>query len=298
MWTEADIPGLSGKSVIVTGANSGIGYETARALAEKGAHVVMACRSLEKGNIAAYTIRKVHPEVDIVVVELDLSDLSSVRSFAMAIKGERSTLDVLCNNAGVMMIPDRRETADGFEMQFGTNHLGHFALTGLLFDLLRDTPGARVVTVSSVAHRMGKIDFGNLNAETSYSPRGVYGVSKLANLLFTRELRWRADDAGVDIVATAAHPGWTGTNPQRHTPRLNCMNRFVSQGPPMGALPTLYAIIADEMTGGKYAGPRGLLEMRGYPKRIGSSAASHDREVARKLWDISEQLTGVRFSFE
>ncbi len=297
MWTEADIPDLSGTQTIVTGANSGIGLETSRALAEKGAHVVLACRNLEKGNEAAGSIRQKNSRVDIEVMELDLSDLSSVRVFAEAFNGGHSSLDILCNNAGVMALPERIETVDGFEMQFGTNHLGHFALTGLLFGMLRNTPGARVVTVSSMGHRMGKIDFENLNAEKSYKSTGAYGQSKLANLLFTRELQWRADDAGVGIRATAAHPGWTGTNLQRHAPMLNFLNRFVSQKPPMGALPTLYAVISDEMAGGEYAGPSGFMEMRGYPKKVKSSAASRDRDIARKLWNVSEELTGIRFDF-
>ncbi len=297
MWNETDINDLTGKHVIVTGANSGIGLETARAMAEKGARVVMACRNLEKGTGAAESIRTRNPEVDLEVMELDLSDLASVKTFVESYTGRYDALDFLINNAGVMMIPERQETADGFEMQFGTNHLGHFALTGLLFDLLRNTPGARVVTVSSMGHRFGKIDFDNLNAEQSYSPMSVYAVSKLANLLFTYELQRRLEKAGIRMDATAAHPGWTGTNLQRHASTLRFMNRFASQKPPMGALPTLYAALSDSMKGGDYAGPRGLMEQRGYPKKVKSNDASHDEDVARKLWEVSEELTGVSFDF-
>jgi len=299
MWSEKDIPTLSGKNAIVTGANTGIGLETARAFAEKGACVVMACRNLEKGNAAAENIRQLVPGsgVDIEVMELDLSALSSVKSFVEKYREQNDSLDILCNNAGVMMLPERQETTDGFEMQFGTNHFGHFALTGRLFGLLRNTPGARVVTVSSTGHRFGKIDFENLNAERKYNPTWAYAASKLANLLFTYELQRRLKRAGIDMTATAAHPGWTGTDLQRHTPWLRFMNNFFSQKPPMGALPTLYAAISDDIRGGEYAGPRGFMEQRGYPKKVRSNAASHDEETARRLWEISEELTGVSFDF-
>ncbi|MFC1500757.1 oxidoreductase [Candidatus Zixiibacteriota bacterium] len=299
MWSERDIPDLSGRNAIVTGANTGIGLETARALAQKGASVVMACRNLEKGNAAAEEIRRRVPGIGdgIVVMELDLSDLASVKRFVEAYTSRHNTLDILCNNAGVMMLPERQETTDGFEMQFGTNHFGHFALTGLLFDLLRQTPGARVVTVSSTGHRFGKIDFENLNAERSYHPTWTYGASKLANLLFTYELQRRLERAGIDMTATAAHPGWTATDLQRHAGALRFMNIFMAQKPPMGALPTLFAAISGDIRGGEYAGPRGFMEQRGYPKKVKSSAASHDEEIARRLWEISEELTGVHFPF-
>lgn len=295
MRTESDIQDLSGKTAIVTGANSGIGYETARVLAVKGASVIMACRSMEKGEEAASSIRSAHLEVQIEVMDLDLSDLASISEFVGFLKSKYSSLDILCNNAGVMMIPERTETADGFEMQFGTNHLGHFALTGLLFDILRNSPEARVVTVSSVVHRFGRVDFENLNAEKLYNPSGAYGLSKLANLLFTYEIGRRVENAGIDVIAAAAHPGWTGTNLQRYTRVFRFMNHFVSQKPEMGALPTLFAATAPDVEGGDYFGPRGLMEMRGYPKKVKSSDDSHDDDLAKKLWEASEELTGVLF---
>ncbi len=298
MWNESDIQGLSEMVAIVTGANSGIGYETARVLAVKGASVIMACRSMEKGEEAASMVRLAHPEVQIEVMNLDLSDLASVREFAGSFKSKYSSLDILCNNAGVMMIPERIETADGFEMQFGTNHLGHFALTRLLFDMLRNTPGARIVTVSSIVHRFGNVDFENLNAEKSYNPSNAYSLSKLANLLFTNEMQRRLEGAGIQMLAAAAHPGWTGTNLQRHAPFFRFMNRFVSQKPEMGALPTLYAATVPDVKGGDYFGPGRLMEMRGYPKKVKSSDDSHDEELAIKLWEASENLTGIHYKFD
>jgi len=297
MWSEKDMPDMSGRSAIVTGANTGIGLETARALAEKGARVVMACRNLEQGTAAAEAIRERNHEVNLEVMELDLNSLASVKGFVESFRSRINALDLLINNAGVMMLPGRQVTADGFEKQFSTNHLGHFALTGLLFELLLGSPGARIVTVSSTAHRAGKIDFDNLNAERSYNRIRVYGASKLANLLFTYELQRRLEASGVDMIATAAHPGWTGTDLQRYVSTLRFLNIFFSQKPPMGALPTLYAAISDEIGGGEYAGPRGFMEQRGYPKKVRSNNASHDEDVARKLWEVSEKLTGVSFDF-
>lgn len=297
MWTADEIEDLTGKTTIVTGANSGIGFETARALALKGAHVVMACRNLEGGEEAASMIRYESPEASVEVMMLDLADLASVRGFAEEITGKFSSLDILCNNAGVMMIPERLETVDGYEMQFAINHLGHFALTGLLLDLLRRVPGSRVVTVSSSGHRFGNPDFDDLNAKKSYKPSNAYSLSKLANLLFTYELQRRLDDAGVDMIVAASHPGWTGTNLQRHAPILRFMNRFVSQKPDMGALPSLYAATAPDVQGGDYFGPSRFMEMRGYPKMVKSSKTSHDEEIAGRLWETSEGLTGVRYAF-
>ena len=297
MRTEADIQDLCGNIAIVTGANSGIGYETARVLAVKGARVIMACRDFTKGEDAVSGIRDGHPEVDIEAMVLDLSDLASVHEFAELFKSNHTSLDILCNNAGVMMLPEKTETADGFEMQFGTNHLGHFALTGLLFDMLRNTPGARIVTVSSIVHRFGKVDFENLNAEKSYNPSDAYSLSKLANLLFTYEMQRRLEGAGIQLLAAAAHPGWTGTNLQRHAPFFRFMKRFVSQKPEMGALPTLYAATVPDVQGGDYFGPGRLMEMRGYPKKVKSSDDSHDEELAKELWEASEELTGIRYEF-
>lgn len=294
-WTTDDMPDMRGKIAIVTGANSGIGYETARALAAKGGQVILAGRNEEKGRAALQAIRAEQPEAAIEWQELDLADLASIHRFVEGFLDRYSQLHLLINNAGVMQIPEHLRTADGFEMQFGTNHLGHFALTGLLLDVLNGTPDARVVTVSSFGHRFGKMDFDNLNAEQSYSPGRAYAESKVANLLFTYELQRRLEAAGVQTLATAAHPGWTETNLQQYSPVLRFMNRFVGMQPEQGALPTLYAATAPGVMGGDYYGPNGLAEARGYPKRVHSNALSHDQAVAERLWAVSEELTGVRY---
>jgi NAD(P)-dependent dehydrogenase (short-subunit alcohol dehydrogenase family) len=282
---------MAGRTVIVTGANSGIGRAAASALAGAGAHVVLAVRDTDKGAAAAASMPG-----ETEVRQLDLASLASVREFAAAWDRE---LDVLINNAGVMAPPLGR-TADGFELQFGTNHLGHFALTNLLLEHIT----GRVVTVSSGAHRMGSIDFDDLNWERkSYSAWRAYGQSKLANLLFTAELQRRLEAAGSPVLATAAHPGYAATNLQFHSGRraLDVLsvvgNRLIAQDEDAGALPTLYAAVAD-VTGGSFAGPDGLLEMRGKPKLVGRSKAARDADTARRLWDASEELTGVRFELE
>ena len=295
-WSTDDIPDMSGKVAIVTGANCGIGFETARALAIKGATVVMACRSQEKGEAAAEKIRSQEPAGEVVPMLLDLADLESVRQFADEIHASFDHLDLLINNAGLMMIPQRQETAQGFEMQFGVNHLGHFALTALLQDLLVKTPGARVVNVSSAGHRIGRINFDDLNAEHSYNPAGAYGQSKLANLLFTYELQRYFQKMNADAISVAAHPGWTATNLQRHTPVFQFLNPLLSQSPDMGALPTLYGAVAGDVGGGDFFGPGGWFEMRGYPKQVKSSDRSHDKECAKCLWAASEKLTDIKFS--
>lgn len=298
MWTVKNIPDMTGKTVIVTGANSGLGLETTRALAGKGAAVVMACRNTSKGAAAAQAIRADHPNAQLDVRALDLADLASVRQFAQAFKDHYDALHVLDNNAGVMALPDHRTTADGFEMQFGTNHLGHFALTGLLLDVLQSTPGARVVSVSSFAHRMGRVRFDNLNAEKSYSRWGAYGLSKLANLLFTYELQRRLTASGSHVIAVAAHPGWTHTNLQAHSGFFSFLNPVFGQSPAMGALPALSAATASDVRGGDFIGPGGWFELRGYPKKTRSNAASRNEATAKRLWDVSEQLTGVHYVFE
>jgi NAD(P)-dependent dehydrogenase (short-subunit alcohol dehydrogenase family) len=287
-FSTADLPDMTGRSVIVTGANSGIGAAAARALASAGARVVLAVRNLDKGRAAAATMPG-----DTEVRELDLASLASVREFAAAWDGE---IDLLINNAGVMAPPLTR-TADGFELQFGTNHLGHFALTNLLLEHVT----GRVVTVSSTAHRFGRIDFEDLNWERRpYNAWRAYGQSKLANLLFTAELQRRLSAAGSDVLATAAHPGYAATNLQSHSERrsldllMAITNRLFAQNEDGGALPTLYAAVAD-IPGNSFAGPGGFMERRGAPKLAGRSAAAQDGEVARRLWDVSEGLTGVRF---
>jgi NAD(P)-dependent dehydrogenase (short-subunit alcohol dehydrogenase family) len=295
-WTSENIPDQSGRVAIVTGANSGIGYETARALAHKGATVIMACRSVEKGQVAAHKIQDEDPQGTVAVMALDLANLSSVRDFAEGFKREFQRLDLLINNAGVMMLPDYTKTADGFEMQFGTNHLGHFALTGLLLETISRTPGARVVMVSSTAERFGRMNFDNLNAEQSYDKQAAYGQSKLANLLFTAELQRRFEAAGMDAIAVAAHPGWTTTNLQRHT-RLRLLNPIFAQGPEMGALPSLYAATSPDVRGGDYFGPGGFMQMRGYPTKVKPTDRSKDEADAKKLWEVSEEVTGITFNW-
>ena len=295
-WTEAQMPAMTGKTAIVTGANSGIGYETARALAHKGATVIMACRNLAKANDAATQIRNTKPAGAIDVMLLDLGDLESVRRFATEFRTRCARLDLLVNNAGIMT-PPFGQTAQGFESQFGTNHLGHFALTGLLLDLLLQTSTSRVVTVSSVAHRYGKIDFDNLNWAHGYDRSRAYGQSKLANLLFTHELQRRLTAAGAKTLAVAAHPGWTETNLQAHSGFYNFLNPLLAQKSPMGALPTLYAATAADVLGGGYYGPSGFLEVRGYPQKVSSNDRSHDKAVAGRLWSVSEELTGVVYPF-
>jgi NAD(P)-dependent dehydrogenase (short-subunit alcohol dehydrogenase family) len=295
-WIADNIPDLTGKVAIVTGANSGIGYETALELAQKGATVVMACRSLPKAEAAAAQIRETIPPGDVAVMELDLGDLESVRRFAAAFQERYDRLDLLINNAGIM-VPPYGKTAQGFETQIGVNHLGHFALTGLLLDLLLQTPQSRVVTVSSTAHRFGQIDFADLHWERkAYNPNPAYGQSKLANLLFTYELQRKLAAAGQDTIAVAAHPGWTETNLQQHSKLASFFNPFFAQPQPVGALPTLRAAVDPDVTGGEYYGPDGFLEMRGHPVLVKSNDASHNRADARRLWEVSEKLTEVRFA--
>jgi len=293
-WTSENIPDLTGKIAIVTGANSGIGYETARLLACKQAKVILACRNRDKGEAAVRQIDHECPAANAELLELDLADLASIHRFADEFGSHHDHLDILINNAGIMATPFGK-TADDFELQFGTNHLGHFVLTGLLLDHILCTPHARVVTVSSWGHHFGEIDFDNLNAEKSYDPEGAYALSKLANLLFTYELQRRFEAAGVDAIASATHPGWTATNLPVHRPVVRMLNPLIGQKPEMGALPTLYAATAPAVQGGDYYGPRGWFGLRGYPAKVRSSNRSHDTVVAEKLWWVSEELTGVRY---
>ncbi len=293
-WKLDNMPDQTGRVAIVTGANTGIGFETAAALASKNATVVMACRNRQKAEAAIEKIRERTPDAELEFIELDLASLASVERFATAFRAGRDRLDLLINNAGVM-IPPLGHTEDGFELQFGCNHLGHFALTGRLLDLIEATPGGRVVNVSSMAHRQGKMDFDNLNAEKGYSAMPAYGQSKLANLLFTFELQRRLEAKGSKVVATAAHPGWTGTDLQRHSSLFRFLNTFFAQTPPMGALPTLRAVADPEAEGGDYFGPKGFYEMRGYPKKVGTTPAAQNELDARRLWEVSEKLTGVSF---
>lgn len=300
-WTHADIPDLTGKVIIITGANSGIGYEAALALARKGGRTILACRSVEKAQAALRQIQEHVPNALAEIMPLDLASLASIHAFVDAFNARYDRLDLLINNAGIMMVP-YGTTDDGFERQFGTNHLGHFALTGLLIDRLLATPGARVVTISSGAHRMGSIDFNNLMdaGGKGYTPTRAYGRSKLANLLFTYELQRRFDALGADVKATAAHPGGSNTNLANHMDErllfrlARPLLEIIMQPAAMGALPTLRAAVDPQAAGGAYFGPGGFSEIRGYPVPVESSAAARDVAVARRLWSVSEELTGVR----
>ena len=290
-WDSANIPDQKGKIIIVTGSSSGIGYEAARVLAVKGATVIMAVRNLKKGEAAAQKIKAASKDADVVVMELNLANLISVRTFVDTFKKKYNSLHVLINNAGVM-IPPYGKTDDGFELQFGTNHLGHFALTGLLLEVLLATPGARIVNVSSGVHKTGNINFNDLTWEKrKYIAWKAYGDSKIANLYFTYELQKRLKKAGSQLLVTAAHPGWTATDLQRHNGFFEAMNTFFAQKIAIGALPTLRAAIEPNISGGEYFGPGGFMEMRGYPKQVESNQLSHDAEIAKKLWDVSEILT-------
>ena len=303
-WTADDIPALGGKTVVVTGGNSGIGFEAARQMARKGAHVILACRDTGRAADALQQIRTLHPSASVEAMQLDLASLESVHRFARDFAAKSVPLDVLCNNAGVMAIP-RRTTAEGFEMQIGTNHLGHFALTGLLLEPLLAAPAARVVNVSSTAHKPGRIDFDDLQGAKSYRKWMAYAQSKLANLLFTYELQRRLEAAGARAVSVACHPGYSATNLQAVGPQMSGSriaarlmdlgNRFFSQPAAMGALPTLYAATSPDARGGDYIGPDGFMENYGHPRKTRSTARSHDRAVATRLWEVSEQLTSVRY---
>ncbi|WP_435359015.1 oxidoreductase [Haloarchaeobius sp. DFWS5] len=307
-WTAADIPDQSGRTIVVTGANSGLGFEATKALAAKGAHVVMACRSLERANEAASEIESTTRGGSLSTRKLDLGSQASIREFVTDFESDFDRLDVLVNNAGVMM-PPYSTTTDGFELQFGVNHLGHFALTGLLLDQLRETDGdTRVVTQSSMAHTNGDIHFEDLNRRESYGRVEAYGQSKLANLLFTYELDRRLRAAGADTIAVAAHPGWSATGlqdgdteqgaslPRRIFGRV--ANAVFAQSAADGSLPALYAATAANVDGGHYFGPDGFREMQGHPTRVTSNAKSYDHETARRLWEVSEEMTGVTFDLE
>jgi NAD(P)-dependent dehydrogenase (short-subunit alcohol dehydrogenase family) len=298
-WTTSDIPDLTGKVIIVTGANSGIGYEAAKEFARKGAQTILACRSVDKAQRALGQIRAEVPNATIEIMQLDLASQKSIHAFAETFKSKFDRLDVLVNNAGVMMT-SYGKTEDGFERQFGTNHLGHFALTGLLIDLLKNTPNSRVVNVSSNGHRQGYMDFDNLMFENGkgYSRMDAYGRTKLANLFFTYELQRRFNSAGMNSIATAAHPGLTNTALADHLLGVKLLRPILGrliQNSAMGALPTLRAAIDPTAKGGQYFGPGGPGETSGYPIVVQSNRASHNESDARQLWEISEKLTGVKF---
>jgi NAD(P)-dependent dehydrogenase (short-subunit alcohol dehydrogenase family) len=305
-WTQNDIPDQQGKLVIVTGGNSGIGYEASLALAGRNAHVILAVRSVDKGEEAAREIRQRHAQAQVTVMALDLSDLKSVRAFAGTFLASHDRLDILINNAGVMALPARK-TVDGFEMQFGTNHLGHFALTGLLLPMLTKTPGARVVTVSSGMHVSGDIHFDDLQWEKKYDRWGAYAQSKLSNLLFAYELQRRFEKAGIKTISVSCHPGYAATNLQAAGPQMEgsvfkawmmkAANTLIAQPQEMGALPTLFAATAPQVNGCDYIGPTGMGGMRGYPDKVMSNDKSYNETLAKRLWTVSEELTGGVYSF-
>ena len=299
VWTAKDIPDLTGKVIIVTGGNSGLGYESVKKFARKGADVILTCRSRKKGDEAVKNIGKV--KGNIKVMELDLTDFASVRKFSEDFKRRYDRLDVLLNNSGIMATPYFK-TKEGLEGQMGTNHFGHFALTGLLFEMIKSTPGSRVVNVSSVAHIVGKMDFDNLLFENgkNYSPMKAYSRSKLMNLLFTYDLQRFFEKNSIDSISVAAHPGVSYTNLFRH---LNDKAYFrlikvgwklVSQKKGMGALPQIRASVDKNVKGGEFYGPR--MGLKGYPVKVKSAKTSYNREYARKLWDISEEITGIKIT--
>jgi NAD(P)-dependent dehydrogenase (short-subunit alcohol dehydrogenase family) len=297
-WTAADVPDQTGRVAIVTGANSGLGFDTAAVLADKGAHVVLAVRNLDKGKEAASRITSKSLNAVVSLQELDLTSLDSVRKAADQLRADYPRIDLLINNAGVMYVPTRETTKDGFEMQFGTNHLGHFALTGQLLDNLLPVEGSRVVTVSSVGHRiMARIHFDDLQLERKYNRIEAYGQSKLSNLLFTYELQRRLSAKGTPTIAAAAHPGFADTELMRHLPDFipAFLWRPFAQPADMGALPTLRAATDPGVQGGQYYGPDGLGGAQGHPKLVESSAQSHNEDLQRRLWAVSEELTGVTF---
>lgn len=296
-WTAENIPNQKGKVAIVTGSSSGIGFEAARVLAEKQATVIIAVRNADKGNAAIEKILTQNKNADVRLMILDLANLESVEKFAEEFKKTYSRLDLLINNAGVM-IPPYSKTADGFELQFGTNHLGHFALTGLLLELLISTKNSRIINVSSGAHKAGNLNFEDLNWEKrSYSAWRAYGDSKIANLYFTSELNKKLKENNLEPLVTAAHPGWTATDLQRNMGVLEFLNGFFAMDISQGALPTLRAATEESLTGGEYFGPDGFIEMRGYPVQVETNKLAKDETIAKKLWEVSEDLTGVKFEF-
>jgi NAD(P)-dependent dehydrogenase (short-subunit alcohol dehydrogenase family) len=300
-FTTEQIPSQAGRIALITGANSGIGYQAALELARHGAHVLLGCRNAAKGQAALERLHRESPGASAEVVSLDMASLASIRAFAEAFAARKVPLDLLINNAGVMALPKREVTEDGFERQFGTNHLGHFALTGLLMPQLLAAPAPRVVTVASLAHRNGKIDFNNLQSEKKYTPWGAYGESKLANILFARELDARAKAVGSKLVSIPVHPGVSVTNIVENGPgakgpkmlALKLLGPVLMQPDTAGALPTLYAAVSPEAKGGEYIGPDGFMEFKGSPVVVKPRANGLDAAVGKRLWTASEEATGV-----
>jgi NAD(P)-dependent dehydrogenase (short-subunit alcohol dehydrogenase family) len=304
-WSEAAVPGLSAMTAVITGASSGIGLEVARGLAAVRAHVVLAVRSAERGQSAASAIRRTSSSASVEVMTLDLADLASVRRFAGALASRSGNLGLLVNNAGVAS-PSLQRTADGFELDFGTNHLGHFALTGLLLPLMSCSQAARVITVTSMAHRRGRIDFANLDGSRGYSAARAYAQSKLANVLFAYELQRRLSQTGAGQLSVACHPGWAATSmtlgtagqhPRPQDRLFHLLARRLAASPAHGAQPVLFAATAPGVRGADFIGPAGRFGVRGDPGPVRSGDRTRDEGLARRLWQVSEQMTGVRYAF-
>ncbi|OGR25613.1 MAG: short-chain dehydrogenase [Desulfobacterales bacterium RIFOXYA12_FULL_46_15] len=297
VWESGSINCQGGKVIIITGSNSGLGFEEARVLSGKDAVVVMAARNMEKSEKAVKKIKKEFPSADVRPMHLDLSDLASVAAFAENFKASFSRLDLLINNAGIMA-PPQGKTKNGFELQMGTNHLGHFALTGRLMDMIRSTRESRIVNVSSIAHKMGNINFDDLHWEKrAYKKWDAYGDSKLANLYFTFGLQKRLEKVKSSVMVAAAHPGWTHTDLQRHSLFASTLNHFFAQAIPMGVLPTLYAATQKDVRSGDFIGASGFMEMRGYPGKVIPTKRAKDPGPAETLWNLSEVITGVKYEF-
>ncbi|WP_063733649.1 SDR family NAD(P)-dependent oxidoreductase [Streptomyces sp. RTd22] len=300
-WSADDVPSQVGRVAVVTGANTGLGFEIANVLAARGASVVLAVRNVDKGRDAAARVTGLNPGAEVTAQQLDLSSLDSVRAAAGALRAAHPRIDLLINNAGVMYTP-KTTTVDGFELQFATNHLGHFALTGLLLPHLLPVPGSRVVTVSSISHKQrAHIDFDDLHAQKSYDRVAAYGRSKLANLLFTYELQRRLTDSRAGTLAVASHPGISDSELSRNAaawmrPLFAATGPFIRQSSAMGALPTLRAATNPEVVGGQYYGPDGFGGFKGHPAIVASSAQSYDAALQRRLWTVSQELTGVEFT--
>lgn len=296
-WNINNMPDQNNRLVIVTGSSSGIGFEAAKELTNKNAMVVIAVRNEEKGKRAIQRIKETNADARVELMIIDLADQQSVKKFAEDFKNKYDRLNLLINNAGVM-IPPYSKTKDGFELQFGTNHLGHFTLTGLLFDQIKKTKNSRIVNVSSGAHRYGNINFDDLNWEKrKYRKWVAYGDSKIANLYFTYELQRKLNEHDYKILVTAAHPGVTTTELQRHSRSIDFFTPFIAMKSAQGALPTLRAATDPDASGGDYYGPDGWMQLRGYPIKVRSNKLSHNKEIATKLWDVSEELTGVKYQF-
>lgn len=294
-WSTQQIPDLSGKNIIVTGATSGIGKEAVKVLSGKGATIIMPARNTEKAKSVRTDILRIHPNAKIDIRNLDLSSLKSIRSFSDEINRDYDRLDVLVNNAGIMYCPYSK-TSDGFEIQMGTNHLGPFALTTNLLPLLTKTPNARIINTSSLAHLTGNIDFEDFNWENrKYQTMQAYADSKIANLYFTYELAKKLKDQANTPLVIAAHPGWTKTELDRHNGIVAFISTIVGQKVEIGVLPTLRAVVDPEAKSGDYFGPAGFRGMRGNPVKVKSNAVSHDEALAKKLWNISEKLTGIHY---